>query len=80
MAGGTVDIRTRNEDFGIMFAPFCPIHAHVCHPGECGKWQKAIKARRMQRASLTAGVAQKSEERARSYAAAASSSNSGARF
>ena len=75
-----IDIRTSAEDFGIMFAPFCPVHAHVCHQGECNKWQKLIKARRMMRANLEAGVAKKADERARKYAAAASSSHSGARF
>ena len=73
-------ISTKKEDYGLMFAAFCPYHAHTFHSGDCGKWQKLIAARRLERAELEKSTAAKAAERGRKYAEARASTSTDARF
>ena len=77
---GSFAMLSAKEHYGMLFAPFCPYHAHVGHAGECPKWRNTIRARQAARSRLAEEAAAKSAMRGRQYADAASSSRSDARF
>ena len=38
---GSFAMLSAKEHYGMLFAPFCPYHAHVGHAGECPKWRNS---------------------------------------
>ena len=81
---GVLTLLAKQEDFGIMYAPFCPYHAHCFHTeeaGECPQWQKELKHRQKTSAqAIQKAAQQKMAKRGDEYAAAQASSRSGTRF
>ena len=78
---GAFNITTQQEHYGLMFTQFCPYHGVTTHGGDmCSKWLKVIKARRIQRAAMTATANERARERKEKYESAASSSRTTSRW
>ena len=77
---GSMDLRTKREDFGLMYAGFCPFHAHTYHTEPCSKWTNLIGQRKAKRTRVQTEGEKKDAQRSAAYNMASSSSTSGTRF
>ena len=77
---GQVALTTKKEDFGIMYAAFCPYHSHTFHVGPCAKWMEKVIARQTQAAAMKKDMETKQAARGDVYKAARAGSASDSRF
>ena len=77
---GVLTLLAKQEDFGIMYAPFCPYHAHCFHLAPCKKWLEKVEFRKAATARTKAQGQKRREERAAKFTDASASTNSNARF
>ena len=76
----SMKLHTKNEDLGLMYAPFCPFHAHTFHTEPCARWLAKVEVRRATAARIKVEGEKKATTRAQQHHAASSSSSSAARF